>query len=310
MSKYAKNTKQIKKVDKVIESEPKKTEAEKMAIKQVNKMFAELSAKPDYNFVSKIITTYIFYKFYNNPDYYNKYIDGFNIQLNVISKSGKSEYDKLHIDKFLSYRKKPINHLILDLLDYSKTDTEHLSKIMKTYLNNMLYTKFMFQYISKALLYLVKVNPNPEKERQCIQYGELIDLSLNCIVQELLPNLFNAHTTKEQFDAHIRFTFKYYKSNPINNPNNLDVIQKKYDKMNLEELRAQDVILNLECYKLATDDKIAFKTEGFPSDNVFNTNFSKNIQILLYIRKRKNIIKEQQKQQMANDAFKLEADEL
>jgi hypothetical protein len=293
MSKYAKNTKQIKKVDKVIE-------AEKMAIKRANKMFAQLSAKPDYNFISKIITTYIFYNFYNNPDYYNKYIDGFNIQLNVISKSGKSDYDKLHIDKFLSYRKKPINHLILDLLDYSKTDTEHLSKIMKTYLNNMLYTKFMFQYISKALLYLLKVNPNPEKERQCIQYGELIDLSLNSIVQELLPNLFNAHTTKEQFDAHIRFAFKYYKSNPINNPNNLDVIQKKYDTMNLEELRAQDVILNLECYKFVTYDKIAFKTEGFYSN--LHTNFSKNIQVLLYIRKRKNIIKEQQKQQMTKEA--------
>jgi hypothetical protein len=301
MSKYDKNTKQNKKVAKVIKTEPKKTEDEEMAIKLANKIFTQLSFKPEHPFISKVISTYIFYKFYHNPDYYGKYIDGFNIQLNVISKSATSDYDKLHIDNFISYmdNNKPINQLFLNLLNYSKNDTENFSKIIKTYLSNMVYNKFIFQYISKALLYLVKVNPNPEKERQCIQYGELIDLSINYIIQELLPNLFGAGPTKEQFDAHIKRSFKNYKSNPINN-GNLDVIQKRYDKMNLKELRAQDVILNLECYKLASYDQIAFKTEGFYSN--LHTNFSKNIQVLLYIRKRKNIIKEQQKQQMTKEA--------
>jgi hypothetical protein len=318
MSKYAKNTKntkntkQIKKVDKVIETEPKKTEDEENAIKLVNKMFAQLSFKPDYHFISKVITTYIFYKFYRNPDYYGKYIDGFNIQLNVISKSATSDYDKLHIDNFISYmdEKKPINQLFLNLLNYSKNDTENFSKNMQIYLSHIMYIKFNFQYISKALLYLLKLNPNPEKERQCIQYGELIDLSLNCITLELLPNLVGVGPTKEQFDAYISSIFKNFKLNPDKNSYIPDVIQKKYDKMNLEELRAQDVILNLECYKFVTYDQIAFRNEGFPSDNVFNTNFSKNIQILLYIRKRKNIIKEQQKQQMTKEQMTKEADEL
>ena len=91
MSKYAKNTKHTKhtkpnkevKNTSIIETEPKKTEAEEMAIKLANKIFIQLSFKPDYQFISKITTTYIFYKFYHNPDYL-KYQDGFKVQLNVI----------------------------------------------------------------------------------------------------------------------------------------------------------------------------------------------------------------------------------
>jgi hypothetical protein len=153
----------------------------------------------------------------------------------------------------------------------------------------------------------LSVNPNPEKERQCIQYGELIDLSINYIIQELFPNLLNLKTTKEYYDAHISSVFKKYKSEPINNAN-LDEIKKKYDTMSLEELRNEDDIINPECYKLASCDQIAFKIEGFSSD--LCTNFSKNIQILLYIRKRKNIIKEQQKEQIAKEAAELEENKM
>ena len=311
MSKYAKNTKQIKqikKVAKVIESEPKKTEAEEIAIKLANKIFTQLSFRPNYHFISKVITTYIFYKLYRNPDYV-KYRDGFNIQLNVILQSSTSEYDKLHINNFISYmdEKKSIELLFLNLLNYSKNDTENFSKMMKSYLSQIVYNKFIFQYISKALLYLLSVNPNPEKERQCIQYGELIDLSINSIMQELFPKLLNIKITKEYFDTQINSFFKIYKSQPINNAN-LDEIQNKYDTMNLEELRNQDDIINLECFKLASDDQIAFKTEGFASNS--SNDFSKNIQTLFYIRKRKNIIKEQQKEQIAKEAAELEENKM
>jgi hypothetical protein len=302
MSKYAKNTKHTKhtkpnkevKNTSIIEKEPTKSEAEEMGIKLANKIFTQLSFKPDYHFISKITTTYIFYKFYRNPDYV-KYQDGFKVQLNVIRhymEKTTSEYDKIHFANFISYidEKKSIELLFLNLLNYSKNDSENFTKMMKGYLYNLIYNKFIFQYISKALLYLVSVNPNPTKERQCIQYGELIDLSINYVTQELFPTLLNIKNTKKFYDDSISEIFKSCKTKFLNKTI-LDEFQKKYDTMNLEELRNQASIINTECYKLSTYDQIAFKTEGF-AYSLYN-NFSKNIQTLLYIRNRKKIVKQQ-----------------
>ena len=175
-----------------------------------------------------------------------------------------------------------------------------IEKDVHNVLYSFLQKKFMFKYIKRAVLYNLSINPDPVKNEELIQYEDFINLSINFIQSVICKKLFQTYQYKDKVnfqdfyakfkqncEAKFELFFKQRKSLEKSYINPKDI--KRFDAMNLEQLRVKNEIILQKCQDLVKNDSVIFADANIFPEKKFNE-FSLYVDIMQYIRKREKIL--------------------
>ena len=266
----------------------------------------------DPNIINKQLYIYLIIKIYQNKDNFKyrgclgKILDQTYNVIKLDEIATKNENFQLVALKKMIENKDDFDLTLLDetFNIYNATlGMEFVQKYVQKVLYSFLQKKFMFKYIKRAVLYNLSINPDPVKNEELIQYEDFINLSINFLQSVICKKLFQTYQNKDKDNFQVYYAkfkqnceaktelfFKQRKSLEHSYINQKDI--KRYDAMNLEQLRELKQILLEKTHDLVKNDSVIFSDVYIFPEKKYNE-FSLYVDIMQYIRKRENIVKKQ-----------------